>query len=314
MLFYLASNLTVAELARQLGVSPNTVKTQLKGVYRKLEVNSREAATERPRPRPALSARPLQEALAGDDAPTCTAHRLSRTCRPRLLPHDHRGRGVRLDHFGGDDDVVAQEAAHIAVEVGEPSQPGGGGAVEGVELEQGDVAIPVLGDEHDVEQPDGVGLDQVGEGGSDLTVEAVAGELDDDVLDPPDRAHGCCLLGEDGPLTLVAARVMADIRPPPGDRRPVAASASAPSGKAMSSGSTMALNRVFSPISTRSPPSTTTATVAETSSHRPRRWASRPAPARPDQPRRTSRTTATTPREHEGAQPASVSETVTGMG
>jgi LuxR family maltose regulon positive regulatory protein len=49
VLFYLASNLTVAELARQLGVSPNTVKTQLKGVYRKLEVNSREAATERAR-------------------------------------------------------------------------------------------------------------------------------------------------------------------------------------------------------------------------------------------------------------------------
>jgi LuxR family maltose regulon positive regulatory protein len=49
VLFYLASNLTVAELARQLGVSPNTVKTQVKCIYRKLDVNSRDAATERAR-------------------------------------------------------------------------------------------------------------------------------------------------------------------------------------------------------------------------------------------------------------------------
>jgi len=47
--FYLASDLTVAELARQLGVSPNTVKTQVKSIYRKLDVNSRDAATERAR-------------------------------------------------------------------------------------------------------------------------------------------------------------------------------------------------------------------------------------------------------------------------
>jgi LuxR family maltose regulon positive regulatory protein len=47
--FYLASDLTVTELARQLGVSPNTVKTQVKSIYRKLDVNSRDAATERAR-------------------------------------------------------------------------------------------------------------------------------------------------------------------------------------------------------------------------------------------------------------------------
>ncbi len=49
VLFYLASSLTVAELARQFGVSPNTVKTQMKSIYRKLEVGSRDAATERAR-------------------------------------------------------------------------------------------------------------------------------------------------------------------------------------------------------------------------------------------------------------------------
>jgi LuxR family maltose regulon positive regulatory protein len=49
VLFYLASSLTVTELAGQLGVSPNTVKSQMKGVYRKLAVGSRDAAIERAR-------------------------------------------------------------------------------------------------------------------------------------------------------------------------------------------------------------------------------------------------------------------------
>jgi LuxR family maltose regulon positive regulatory protein len=49
VLFYLASHLAVAELAHQLSVSPNTVKTQMKGIYRTLEVSSRDAATERAR-------------------------------------------------------------------------------------------------------------------------------------------------------------------------------------------------------------------------------------------------------------------------
>jgi LuxR family maltose regulon positive regulatory protein len=49
VLFYLASSLTVAELARQLGVSPNTVKSQMKSIYRKLAVGSRDAAIERAR-------------------------------------------------------------------------------------------------------------------------------------------------------------------------------------------------------------------------------------------------------------------------
>jgi LuxR family maltose regulon positive regulatory protein len=38
---YLASRLTVAEIAREMGVSTNTLKTHVSALYRKLEVNSR---------------------------------------------------------------------------------------------------------------------------------------------------------------------------------------------------------------------------------------------------------------------------------
>jgi LuxR family maltose regulon positive regulatory protein len=41
---YLASRLTVPEIARELGVTPNTVKTHLKSLYRKLGVTSRDEA------------------------------------------------------------------------------------------------------------------------------------------------------------------------------------------------------------------------------------------------------------------------------
>jgi LuxR family maltose regulon positive regulatory protein len=41
---YLPSRLTVPEIARELGVSPNTLKTHLKGLYRKLGVTAREDA------------------------------------------------------------------------------------------------------------------------------------------------------------------------------------------------------------------------------------------------------------------------------
>ena len=56
-----------------------------------------------------------------------------------------------------------------------------------VELDRDDVAVGVLGDEHQVEEADRAALDQLGELGSDLAVELVAGEPDDDVLDRSDR-------------------------------------------------------------------------------------------------------------------------------
>ncbi|MGH2522525.1 MAG: response regulator transcription factor, partial [Anaerolineales bacterium] len=42
----LAAGLSNPEIARELAVSPNTIKTQVKSIYRKLNVNTREEARE----------------------------------------------------------------------------------------------------------------------------------------------------------------------------------------------------------------------------------------------------------------------------
>ena len=46
VLRYLPSTLSLAEIARELYVSPNTVKTQCSAIYRKLAVTSRKAAVQ----------------------------------------------------------------------------------------------------------------------------------------------------------------------------------------------------------------------------------------------------------------------------
>ena len=49
MIRYLPSNLKAPEIASELFVSPNTVRTHLRHIYSKLEVHSRNEAVERVR-------------------------------------------------------------------------------------------------------------------------------------------------------------------------------------------------------------------------------------------------------------------------
>ena len=51
VLRYLPSTLSLPEIARELYVSPNTVKTQSAPIYRKLAVNSRRSAVDAARQR-----------------------------------------------------------------------------------------------------------------------------------------------------------------------------------------------------------------------------------------------------------------------
>ena len=67
MLELLPTHLTEAQMAEQLFVSRNTVKTHLKSVYRKLEVSSRADAVER--------AREAGPARRGTDAARCRSGR-----------------------------------------------------------------------------------------------------------------------------------------------------------------------------------------------------------------------------------------------
>jgi LuxR family transcriptional regulator, maltose regulon positive regulatory protein len=49
VLRYLPTNLTAPEIARELSVSPNTVRTHIKSLYAKLGTHSRAGAVERAR-------------------------------------------------------------------------------------------------------------------------------------------------------------------------------------------------------------------------------------------------------------------------
>ncbi len=108
---------------------------------------------------------------------------------PEVFPDQEGGGGTGLEGLGGMLDVLGREqAAGVAGGVGE-----GGELVELVELERQDVAVVVLGDEHQVEHADDLVVDEVDERGSDLAGEVVAGEGDDDVLDRPDGHAGSSL-------------------------------------------------------------------------------------------------------------------------
>ena len=58
--------------------------------------------------------------------------------------------------------------------------------LERVVLDGGDVALGVLGDEHEVDESDRVALDQVSQRRSDLSGEFVARKADDEIFDRSD--------------------------------------------------------------------------------------------------------------------------------
>ena len=67
-----------------------------------------------------------------------------------------------------------------------PATPGS----RSLELESFDRAVGVLGDEDEVEHLDDVAVDEIAQCRSDLAVELVARELDDDVVDGPELIDG----------------------------------------------------------------------------------------------------------------------------
>ena len=263
-----------------------------------------------PAPSACAGAQPLQEALAGDDAATCTAHRLSRTCRPRLLPHDHRGRGAGSTTSAAMMTSVAQRPPTSPSSRRSRASQVAAGPSRASSSNRETSPFPSL---------------VTNTTSSSRMASASIRSARAGLTSPSKRLPGnSTTTYSTRPIARAAAaswEKMALSVAGPGDRHhapgrspPGGGERQCPQQEGDEQRVDHGLNRVFSPISTRSPPSTTTATVAETSSHTTSPVGQPSGPARPDQPRRTSRTTATTPREHEGAQPASVSETVTGMG
>ena len=142
-----------------------------------------------------------------DHDPAGAADCLTELRCPHVFPdHDERGR-VRLE--GGPDllHVVVVDQAVTLI----------GDGLERLEdlvtcvlkLDACDLAVLVLEDEGEVDDPDRAGLHQLFEGGCDLTLELVTGERNDPVLDWSD-AHRACSF-----VSWVPGRGAVDT-PPPG--------------------------------------------------------------------------------------------------
>ncbi len=96
VLRYLPTNLTGPEIARELSVSPNTVKTHIKSLYAKLGTHHRAEAVERARALGLLGpSRHPATALRHDDE----RHRAAEACRvPKLRQESSTPSGVTISH------------------------------------------------------------------------------------------------------------------------------------------------------------------------------------------------------------------------
>src|SRR5262245_43063483 len=111
--------------------------------------------------------------------------RVAHARRPDVLPHENGGRGVRLQLLTDGGQVVAvDEVADLGLE--RLKRPAGG-RVEVLELERGAIAVAILLDEGDVQDPNGLRLHQLFQRGYQVPRELVAGKGNDQVLHRADR-------------------------------------------------------------------------------------------------------------------------------
>src|SRR5215471_3713241 len=105
--------------------------------------------------------------------------------RPDVLPHENGGRGVGLQPLTDGGQVIA---VHEIADLGlEPLKRPAGIGVEVLELERGDIAVAILLDEGDVQDPNGLRLHQFLQSGYQVPRELVAWKGNDQVLHRADR-------------------------------------------------------------------------------------------------------------------------------
>src|SRR5215510_2173796 len=105
--------------------------------------------------------------------------------RPDVLPHENGGRGVGLQPLTDGGQVIA---VHEIADLGlEPLKRPAGIGVDGLELERGDIAVAILLDEGDVQDPNGLRIHQLLQSGYQVPRELVAWKGNDQVLHRADR-------------------------------------------------------------------------------------------------------------------------------
>src|SRR5215472_20342 len=105
--------------------------------------------------------------------------------RPDVLPNENGGRGVGLQPLTDGGQVIA---VHEIADLGlEPLKRPAGIGVEVLELERGDIAVAILLDEGDVQDPNGLRLHQLLQSGYQVPRELVAWKGNDQVLHRADR-------------------------------------------------------------------------------------------------------------------------------
>jgi hypothetical protein len=122
---------------------------------------------------------------------TGVPHGVDERRRPKVLPDEQGGRRVPFELGRGVFDVfLADQPANLAVERIEQ-----GDVSVILELHGANVSFGILRDEHEIQDADRAALDELAELRSDLAVELVAGEPDNDLLDQAERHLNASVFG-----------------------------------------------------------------------------------------------------------------------